>query len=108
MSPLIHFTYSFVRRPTVEPIPIHPSTNPSIRPSVHRSIQDDDEDEDEDEDGDDDGLAGSSKEPVPCLIMGEVMPGFECVSPKGSDKWVTLWELNKMRRNEPEKISALW
>ena len=53
-------------------------------------------------------MAGSSKEPVPCLIMGEVMPGFKCVSPKGSDKWVTLWELNKMRRNEPEKISALW
>ena len=27
---------------------------------------------------------------------------------QGSDKWVTLWELNKMRRNEPEKISTLW
>jgi hypothetical protein len=40
--------------------------------------------------------------------MGEVMPGFKCVCPKGSEKWVTLWELNKMRRNEPEKISSLW
>lgn len=23
-------------------------------------------------------------------------------------QWVTLWELNKMRRNEPRKVSLLW
>jgi len=30
------------------------------------------------------------------------------VAPKATNKWVTLWELNKMRRNEPEKINSLW
>lgn len=74
--------------------------------STHESTQDDDEEDEDNED--EDGLGVVGKDPVPCLIMGEVMPGFKCVSPKRSDKWVTLWELNKMRRNEPEKISALW
>jgi hypothetical protein len=47
-------------------------------------------------------------EVMPCLIMGEVMPGSKCVAPSKTNKWVSLWELNKMRRNEPMKATGLW
>jgi hypothetical protein len=66
--------------------------------------------EEEEEEGDEGDDEGSAPPPaaVPCLIMGEVMPGFKAVSPAGAGKWVTLWELNKMRRHEPQKVGGLW
>ena len=46
----------------------------------------DDEDEDDFDDSDDEGALSSpvAVEPTPCLIMGEVMPGFKAVAPKVS------------------------
>lgn len=66
------------------------------------------DDEGEDEDEDELGLGAGTGDAYPCLIMGEVLPGYKCVAPQGTGKWVTLWELNRMRRHEPEKISGLW
>jgi hypothetical protein len=59
---------------------------------------DDDDEEDEEE------IPQEEEVVLPCLIMGEVLPGYKAVSPQGTGKWVTLWELNKMRRSEPEKV----
>lgn len=68
------------------------------------------EEEEEEEDGgegDEEGSAPAAAV-LPCLIMGEVLPGCKAVRPAGADKWVTLWELNKMWRQEPQKVGALW
>jgi len=50
----------------------------------------------------------TEEDPTPCLIMGEVPYGCKSVAPDGSGKWVSLWEFNSMRREEPHKISSLW
>lgn len=60
------------------------------------------------DDSDDEDDEARANEVLPCLIMGEVMPGLKAVSPSGTGKWVTLWELNKMRRQEPQKVEGLW
>lgn len=61
-----------------------------------------------DEDDEDEDASEEQPEPLSCLIMGEVLPGFKAVAPSGTGKWVTLRELNKMRRHEPQKVSGLW
>lgn len=50
----------------------------------------------------------TEENPKSCLIMGEVPYGCRSVAPSGSGKWVSLWEFNSMRRDEPHKISSLW
>jgi len=64
--------------------------------------------EEEEEEEDEGDGAETLRPAVPCLIMGEVLPGCKAVAPAGSGRWVGLWELNKMRRLEPAKAVGLW
>jgi hypothetical protein len=78
-----------------------------VRKSWDCTVAPEEEDDAEDEDGVG-PTAMAAAGVLPCLIMGEVLPGSKAVSPAGAGKWVTLWELNKMRRQEPQKVPGLW
>uniref|UniRef100_A0A7S1XQ97 Uncharacterized protein n=2 Tax=Phaeomonas parva TaxID=124430 RepID=A0A7S1XQ97_9STRA len=46
-----------------------------------------------------------------CLLYGDTEDGAVMVAPKGSDKWVTLHELNRVRRDGADgarQVSDLW
>ena len=50
-------------------------------------------------------------DPKHCLISYEPEPGSKLVVPTemvSTDKWITLTELNRLRRNDPSKVNPMW
>jgi hypothetical protein len=50
-------------------------------------------------------------DPKHCLISYEPEPGSKVVVPMelaDTDKWITLTQLNKLRRNDPSKVDPMW
>jgi len=105
----LHLLSSALEEAGGEPLPTLKKRGPVLKVpktwdcTLAQSL-DDEEDEEEDEELN----KGVAESVLQCLIMGEVLPGFKAVAPQGTAKWVTLWELNKMRRSEPQKVSGLW
>jgi len=59
-------------------------------------INDDDEDEEERHD------------PKSCLYSFDAEPNTKVVAPLGTDQWISLSALNRLRRTDPTKVEPMW
>ena len=58
-----------------------------------------------------DCAVSTEDDPKNCLICYEPEVGAKIICPMGladSDKWITLRELNRLRRDDPSKVESMW
>lgn len=47
-------------------------------------------------------------EPRSCLYSFDAEPGTKVVAPLGTDQWISLSALNRLRRTDPAKVEPMW
>mmetsp|Transcript_5869 Transcript_5869/g.12361 ORF Transcript_5869/g.12361 Transcript_5869/m.12361 type:complete len:345 (-) Transcript_5869:147-1181(-) len=50
----------------------------------------------------------SAESPKSCLYSFDAELGRKVVAPRGTDQWITLTALNRLRRTDPSKVEPLW
>eukprot|EP00978_Attheya_sp_CCMP212_P017145 scaffold45539_cov51-Attheya_sp.AAC.4 len=48
------------------------------------------------------------EEPKTCLYSFDAEPNTKVVAPMGSDQWISLVALNRLRRTDPSKVEPMW
>lgn len=59
-------------------------------------------------DSDWDCALATTEHPKSCMISIDAVEGSKVVAPTNSTKWITVSNLNRLRRDEPSKVNLLW